>query len=317
VSEALPNFFIVGAPKAGTTSLYHYLDQHPEIYMSPIKEPNYFASEIRLENVSEELRPQARRDMDLLREYLNSDMREKRFGGMVSEWGDYLKLFHNVTGEKAVGEASACYLWSQTAGANIRAKVPDARIIMVLRNPADRAFSQYWHAISLGVTRQSFGQAIRSSTIRRSQKFDVLYPLLEFGLYGEHVKRYLDLFPRHNVGIYIYEDYQERFADMLADIFEFLNVDANFTPDLSEKHLEARIPQSIQLTYLLKKSGVWQHAKEWCPNALRPILRSLAFRQRRAITMEPNDRRYLLSYYREDVRKLSELLDRDLLWWLN
>src|ERR1700722_13551212 len=127
----LPSFFIVGAPKAGTTSLYHYLDQHPEIFMSPIKEPNYFASEIRNENLAEELRELADKDLTEQREFLRGAMTEKRIGGMISEWADYLKLFQNARDEKALGEASVCYLWSRTAAENIRAKIPGAKIIMV------------------------------------------------------------------------------------------------------------------------------------------------------------------------------------------
>src|SRR5579864_1438595 len=115
----LPNFFIVGAPKAGTTSLYHYLDQHPQIYMSPVKEPNYFASEVRLEGFSEEFREQAVTDIAQLRKYLDGPISEKRFGGLVAAWPDYLKLFKNVQGEQAIGEASVCYLWSESASRNI------------------------------------------------------------------------------------------------------------------------------------------------------------------------------------------------------
>ena len=104
-APVLPNFFIAGAPKSGTTSLYHYLSQHPEIYMSPIKEPNYFAPEIRLERFSEGLRSQAEQDMSELRAYLDGPMRETRFGGVVTEWRDYLKLFAWADGRKAIGEA--------------------------------------------------------------------------------------------------------------------------------------------------------------------------------------------------------------------
>src|SRR3954468_25016760 len=105
-NRRLPNFFVVGAPKAGSTSLYHYLDQHPQVYMCPIKEPNYFASEIRPNNVSEELQGRLRRDIDALKAYLNGPMSEHRFGGMVVEWEDYLKLFENFEEEIAIGEAS-------------------------------------------------------------------------------------------------------------------------------------------------------------------------------------------------------------------
>ena len=110
-----PNFFIVGAPKAATTFLYAYLDQHPQVYMSPLKEPNYFASELRPENFAEEDRARVQRQMRELQAYLRGDMRETRFGGFVTSWEDYLQLFRNAADQIAVGEASPTYLWSQTA----------------------------------------------------------------------------------------------------------------------------------------------------------------------------------------------------------
>ncbi|HEX5431187.1 MAG TPA: sulfotransferase, partial [Bryobacteraceae bacterium] len=109
---ALPTFFLIGAPKAGTTSLYHYLDQHPQIYMSPIKEPSYFASELRPENFHPRIKLQMRREMEDVRRYLRGAMTEKRFGGPVADWEDYLKLFENAR-EAVRGEASASYLWSE------------------------------------------------------------------------------------------------------------------------------------------------------------------------------------------------------------
>ena len=109
--------------------------------MSPIKEPNYFASEVRPDNFSEELQQQISHEMHTLQEYLRSPMGEKRFGGILQEWEDYLRLFQNVNGEKAIGEASVCYLWSRTAAANIFCRIPGAKIIMILRDPVERAFS--------------------------------------------------------------------------------------------------------------------------------------------------------------------------------
>jgi hypothetical protein len=105
----LPNFFIVGAPKAGTTSLYHYLDQHPQVYMSTIKEPNFFAAEIREENFDPKLRRGIARETRGLRKFLSGPMHEKRFGGIVADWEDYLHLFANANNESALGEASVCY----------------------------------------------------------------------------------------------------------------------------------------------------------------------------------------------------------------
>jgi hypothetical protein len=272
----LPNFFIAGAPKSGTTSLYHYLDQHPEIYMSPVKEPNYFASEIRLEHFSESLRPRAEQDVAPLRAYLDDPMREKRFGGLVTEWSDYLKLFRDAQGHKAIGEASVCYLWSDSAARNIRCTIPDARIILVLRNPVEMVFSMYLHTVrSLG-KRHTFRQAIELGLQQRGGKIDFMHPFLDMALYHQQVKRYLETFPEEQIRIYLYQEYRADPRWMLADIFRFLNVDPAFEPDLAKRYLEAGSPEVI----------------------------------------DPADRAFLTEFYRDDVSKLAGLLTRDLSAWL-
>ncbi len=185
----LPNFFIVGAPKAGTTSLYSYLDQHPQVYMSAIKEPHFFAAEIREENLDPELRRGIARDARALRAFLAGPMREKRFGGIVADWEDYLRLFANANNESALGEASVCYLWSPTAPERIADRIPDAKILVMLRHPAERAFSQYLHSLGNGAIRWSFREHIQRNLRHRSGQFCVHYPFLEFGLYSEQLGR--------------------------------------------------------------------------------------------------------------------------------
>jgi len=271
-----PDFFIAGAPKSGTTSLYHYLDQHPEIYMSPVKEPNYFASEIRLENFSERLRQRAEQSTEPLQAYLNGPMREKRFGGLITEWRDYLKLFRKVEGQKAIGEASVCYLWSESAAQNIRRAIQDARIILVLRNPVEMAFSMYLHSLrSLG-THHTLREAIERGLEQRGGKLDFWHPFLDMGLYHEQVTRYLQTFPEERVRIYWYEEYQSEPALVLADVFRFLEVDPAFSPDVSKRYLEAGTSE----------------------------------------VMDPADRAFLIEFYGDDIRKLATLLKRDLSNWL-
>src|SRR5579863_966303 len=114
----VPNFFIAGAPKAGTTSLYHYLRQHPQIYMSPVKEPVYFSSEVRPAGFAKQFRPAAEKSSENLRAELDRPATGAPLEGIVGEWTDYLKLFRNARAEFAAGEASVCYLWSATAAAN-------------------------------------------------------------------------------------------------------------------------------------------------------------------------------------------------------
>src|SRR5689334_12796832 len=129
VGQRLPNFFLAGVPKSGSTSLHRYLQQHPDVYMSPIKEPHYFADEVRLENFGDDFRRRAEPMQQVLRDYLAGPMTTGCSAGPVSEWPDYVRLFRHASVEKAVGEASVCYLWSQTAARNIAARIPDAKML--------------------------------------------------------------------------------------------------------------------------------------------------------------------------------------------
>src|SRR5580704_13514020 len=112
----LPNFFIAGAPKAGTDLLYYQLDQHPQIYMSPLKEPNYFAEEVRLHNFHPSLRALAEPGMASLRKYLDAEVLHKKFGGIITELSDYKRLFAEAHSEVAIGEGSFIYRGNNTKG---------------------------------------------------------------------------------------------------------------------------------------------------------------------------------------------------------
>ncbi len=243
--------------------------------MSPVKEANHFASEILLEGFAEAHQDRVRRDMRETQEYLAGPMSEKKSGAVGLGWDDYLKLFRNADGHKAVGEASVCYLWSESAARNIAARNPEARIVMILRHPAERAFSQYMQWAGQGRTRDTFLEACKKSIACYGGKFQALSPFLEMGLYADQVKRYLELFPRENIKIFFYEDYQRDAKAMFADTLRFLGVDAGFQPDMSKKY----------------RSGGVQRA------------------------MDDGDRSYLASFYRDDVRKLAGLLNRDLSHW--
>ncbi len=315
-SGALPNFFIVGAPKAGTTSLYSYLDQHPQVYMSPIKEPCYFCTEYRPENFTEVRRRQIERNQEALTEFLNGPMREKRFDLMLFEWEDYLKLFRNVKHETAVGEATPCYLWSKTAAGKIFSRIPDAKIVMVLRNPADRAFSEYLQAVASGLVRRSFREHIDAALRFKGHQLGMEYPFLQFGLYYEQVKRYLALFPKDNVLVHLYDDWHAQPKRIIAETFRFLGVDDSFLPDMSRKYQQPRVPRLPAVNHFFRRLGIRQNLRRLTPQRLLPTIRSLAFRPRRSVLMDPSERQYLISYYRDDIKMLEGLLNRDLGTWL-
>src|SRR5581483_5957338 len=109
---AVPNFFVAGAPKAGTTSLCSYLSQHRDVFMSPVKEPNYFAQEMRPENFEPRYRNSIRRRVEELHRRLQNEPMGELPSGITVDWEDYLRLFRGVAAEKAIGEGSVSYLWS-------------------------------------------------------------------------------------------------------------------------------------------------------------------------------------------------------------
>ena len=315
-STPLPNFFIVGAPKTGSTSLYRFLKQHPQIYMSPVKEPSYFSTEVRPANFSREFRRLVEERNRRLQVFLDGPMAGPSPGGIIETWDDYRRLFRHARVETAIGEASVCYLWSPSAAANIHCRIPGAKIIIILRNPVERAFSQYVHCAANGLVRRSFREQIRLSANGGPKPFDTQYPFLEWGSYYQQVTRYLALFPKTRVRIFLYEEAWRDPVQFLKAVFEYLGVESEFAVDLSRSEHEFRAPRSLRGHYALTKSGLAPVLKAVIPRPWREAARNAFFRPRRALQLEASDRAYLAGYYREDVRKLSTLIDRELEGWL-
>jgi len=311
-----PNFFIVGAAKAGTTSLYHQLDQHPDIYMSPLKEPCYFASEVRPENFEPDSQERAREAARDLRSFLNGSMEEKRSTGIVCEWEDYIRLFAAATTQRAVGEASVSYLWSRTAAQRIAAQMPQAKIIMVLRSPAERAFSQYLHGVSDGYITESFQSYVCASLRHSGERFSLYHPFLEMGFYTDQVQRYFDRFPRNQIRIWVYEETRKRPLEFLREVLEFLDVDPAFVPDTSKRHNQPHIARMVKPAQALRRLGVWQMMRRVTPAPMRTRLRGALYRPTGSVRMDSADRALMLDFYRGDIHRLEGLLNRDLNAWL-
>jgi len=259
----LPNFFIIGAAKAGTTSLYRYLEQHPQIYMSPIKEPNFFA----LEGQPLDFRGPGDR------------LYIEQFS--VTERGCYEALFEAAGPEPALGEASALYLYSPQAPARICRDVPEAKIVAILRHPVDRAYSAFLHLLrDAREPLLSFEAALEAEEGRVRGGWEHIWHLRRMGFYGEQLGRYYRCFGRERVRVYLYEALQEEPEGVIADIFNFLGVDAGFQPDRSVRYNEPGIP-----------SGA------------RP-------------PVPPELRQRLLAGYRSDILCLQDLIQKDLGSWL-
>ena len=149
----MPNFLIVGAAKAGTSSLYYYLDQHPQVFMSSIKEPRFFAPELYT---------------DYIKDPYRSGAKEHRSTPMSLE--EYQSLFDAVTDEVAIGEASTEYLYVPKTPERIKQLIPDVRLIMVLRDPAERAFSAFCYQVRDGCEKLTFEQALAAEETRMDEK---------------------------------------------------------------------------------------------------------------------------------------------------
>jgi hypothetical protein len=292
-----PDFFIVGAFKAGTTSLYEYLRQHPQVFMPFHKEPMYFGADL--------------------------DPRYRR----MSE-DEYLRLFADARPDQRVGEASPWYLYSSSAAAEIQAFAPNAQIIVMLRNPVDVMYAQ--HSQLLFNQRENladFGEALAAEDDRRAGRRIPAGALRREPLFYRHsvrfveqVRRYLDVFGRERVHIIVHEDLRDDTAGVVRGTFEFLGVD----PDVSIA-LDVRNPNRRP------RSGALQRLIFRPPRPLRrmvPVLRRLpvVHRLRDAVVsansvpqargdMDPELRRQLSAELAPEVEALGRLVGRDFRSW--
>lgn len=298
----LPNFFIIGAAKSGTSSLYMYLKQHPEIYMSPVKEPHFFS-------------------FDDQSKYTKGpgDPIHKA----ITDFDAYQALFDGVKDEKAVGEASTSYLYRPEAPKRIYTMLPDAKLIAILRNPIERAFSAYMHVVrDQRETAHTFSEALTLEKTRKAAGWEPIWHFTSVGHYHEQLSRYYSLFDREQIRVFLFEDLISSQKNMMKKIFRFLNVDQGFNPESSIK-FNVSGKQKSQLFYQITH---W-FFKE--PNPIRWLSRKIIpdiwrgnvanwVRQRNLDkpVMLLEDQKRLTDLFRDEILRLQELIEKDLSHWL-
>ena len=216
----LPDFFVVGAARSATTSLHYYLQQHPEIVMSATKEPNHFV----FDHDDRPARPLIESPSIIAKS--------------VADRAAYEALFAGARPTQRLGEASPLYLYVPEAAANIQAEVPDARIIALLRNPIDRAYSHHMHIHRLPreETVPAFRRACADEIANADDgsRYGVGSHVLRMGRYAEQLERYLDRFGRESVAVLAYESFQREPTNGLARICSLLGVaDHTFETDVN------------------------------------------------------------------------------------
>lgn len=305
----MPNFLIIGTGRAGTTALWNHLKQHPQIYMSSVKHTRFFALE--------------GKDLD----FRGPSPQDERISWARGTYGvtdlkAYRKLFDGVTNETAIGEASHSYLYSPEAPKRIRYYVPDVRLVAILRNPVERAYSHFRRLVQDGrEPYANFTQALLEEESRIRDNWWPEFHYVRMGFYGAQLERYFDLFERSQMKIYLYEDFNSNPQHILQDIFRFLDVDDTFIPDTTLRYNAAGIPRKKILHETLLKLSVARPLLEpLLPKKQRQrvlqIASNLKKRNLDKPELSPEVRERLTEVYREDTLKLQQLIQRDLSAWL-
>ncbi len=291
----LPNFIVIGAAKAGTTALYWYLTEHPAVFMSPVKETNFFAY-----GLDEAGRP------------LFGDPELHRFP--VKTLDAYTALFADRRKEhEAIGEASPLYLESPQAAGRIRALLPEARIICSIRHPVDRAYSDYLMYLR-----------------RRGRRLDVARDLtaaaawarpdshwMRIGRYHAQLARYFDVFPRSQIHLSLFDDLKRSPSAVMKDVYGFLAVDDSFAPDFATPHALGGVPSSRLLEGLFLSNAVRSALEPWVPKQAANWVRRLRSRNmRKAPVLPPALKQELTAMFKDDIAKTSDLIGRSLQHWL-
>lgn len=302
-TKRLPDFLVIGAGKSGTTSLHHYLAQHPDIFMAR-KEPSYFAIK-HLEIINDPS------DKEMMNYYPNG----------VHTLDKYYDLFADAQVGQKIGEISPIYLNSEMAAKEIKSTIPDAKLIAILRHPAERLFSRYLHLASED----------------RAPELDLIFDkeslwhtrndLVKEGYYGKNLSMYLELFKSNNLKVVLYDDYRKDPNGVIASIYDFIGVDHAFQTDISIKHNQSGFAKNKVLNKLLGKKGLANTIVKSISPAIyqklksNPIVYKSLTNLRNKNTYKPKLSLELKKditerLYLDDIKKLEEILKRDLKSWL-
>lgn len=297
-----PNFLIVGAARSGTTSLYHYLSQHPDIFLSPIKETNYFALE------GQTLMFRGPGD-------------QKAIGASsVTSWADYLQQFRSADGERAIGEASPSYMYyAYRTVPRILARIGTPKVIAILRNPVDRAFSNFSLLVRDGrEPLRSFEEALKAEQERLNDGWEHVWAYFGLGLYGSQLEPFVHTFGRERLLILSYEDLLSDPVAMLQTTFRFLGVDPDFKPTVDVRHNAGGLPRRWWVHRItVGNANVKAVARRIVPRSVRRTAwRTLVAWNSQRTSIAPSTRHRLAAAYKDEIIKVGKLTGYDFTHWL-
>ena len=296
----MPNFLVIGAARSGTTSLHHYMKGHPQIFMSSVKEPNFFGFE------------NGRIDLGYDAPGWRSWSRRS------TSWPEeYRALFREVKGEKAIGEASPMYMRSPGAAERIRRAIPDARLIAILRDPAERAYANYMGRLRDGTERNpdprdALGEALSGRGLGWRKEI-----YIDLGFYHERLRPFYERFEPERIRIVLFEDFVRDLRGVLRDLFSFLEVEPGFEPDTSIVYNSSgRIRNPVLRFAWTNSNPLRARLQPWLPRPVREAGWALVQRNLSRPPLPPDLRAQLVERYRPDVLALEKRIGRDLSGWL-
>lgn len=300
--DSKPNFLLIGAARSGTTAIARFLEQHPEVFVCDPKEPHFLAlgkSEVEFQGPGDEL-------------MMNRVL--------VRDPDEYGKLFQSDHACKAIGEGSVSTLYyhEQSIPA-IKQHSPQAKMIAVLRNPIDRAYSSFMYTTSRGFeSLEDFQQALDEEAQRIEQDWHHIWHYTRMGFYTSQLEKFFEQFDREQIKIILFDDFQTQPAEVLADLFEFLEVDPAFQPDVNAEVNRSGVPRNRLLggaiNFVYRQWYLKNLLKAMIPPGVRDSIRNASL-SRPAMSSAAFAR--LADLYREEVSSLSELLHCDLSGWLS
>ena len=301
----MPNFLVIGAAKCGTSALCDYLAQHPDVYICPSKEPNFFVAEGR-----SEIPFRGPRDREVL----------TKQEGWVSTLEGYQRLFVGVTTERAIGEGSTWYMYDERAPGRIHGYLPDVKLIALLRNPIDRAYSAFNMMLMDGrETTTSFSRALAAEEGRVRSTWEPLWHYRRMGLYHTQLERYFRLFDARQIHVILYHDFTARPQEVMREVLRFLDVDDDFEPDMSERSNVSMVPRHPSYQrFIVSQNPLKSRVTALLPASLRQLAKEKLVYSTAArpapLARDVRDR--LIDEFRPDVLRLQNLLGRDLSNWL-
>ncbi len=290
------NLFIVGAAKAGTTALWGFLNQHPSVFLSPIKEPHFFFKDFNIELCRKEFRERVEK---------NKSNKHQEF---YTNSNDYYALFEEAKKDQILGEASASYLYSKIAAKEISAYNSKAKILIVLRNPIERAFSHYLMNLRMGFSHAPFVEDFEQDQKSKVKAWGASHLYKELGMYFEQVSRFYNTFPKNQVLIIRQEELKANTTDQLEKITKFLDLES-FKYELNIERNEAKLPRNSKLLTLVKPF------RKLIPRSLTKPVKSLFYTKSNIPKLEIQDRKKLLPHFIDDIKLLEQLLDINLKHW--